>query len=131
MDLSYQVVQLEGPACHFAIEVLLKQAVAEETILCPGCYAEIQLVDEGGSTRRAQGEIEHTLSDFERQIRRLGRKKTTNEIRELRTQWQPRRQTLMRAGSNQVDEELARTLYFADNTPLINDGPSWVLYVLK
>jgi hypothetical protein len=42
-----------------------------------------------------------------------------NEIRELRTQWQTRRQILMRAGFNQADEELARTLYLADSSALI------------
>jgi len=73
MDLAFDIVELECPGCSYAIEVLLKQIMVEETILCPGCYAEIQLIDEGGSTRKAQSEVEQALSDLERQIRRFGR----------------------------------------------------------
>jgi peptide subunit release factor 1 (eRF1) len=73
MDLSYHVVELECPACQYAIEVLLKQVMAEEIVLCPGCYAEIHLVDEGGSTRKAQGALEEALSELERQLKGFGR----------------------------------------------------------
>jgi hypothetical protein len=73
MDISYQVVDLECPNCTFVIEVLLKQVMAEEAVLCPGCLEEIQLIDEGGSARHAQSEIERALADLTRQFRRFGR----------------------------------------------------------
>jgi len=73
MDISYQVVNLECPNCTFVIEVLLKQVIAEEAVLCPGCLKEIQLIDEGGSARRVQSEIERALADLTRQFRRFGR----------------------------------------------------------
>jgi len=43
----------------------------------------------------------------------------TNEMREVRVRWQASRQALLRADYNHADEELARALYFADNTPLV------------
>jgi Zn finger protein HypA/HybF involved in hydrogenase expression len=73
MDISYQAIELACPNCHYTVEVLLKQVMAEEKTLCPGCYAEIQLVDEGGSARQAQAEIDQALADLERQLRRFGR----------------------------------------------------------
>jgi peptide subunit release factor 1 (eRF1) len=73
MDISYQVVDLECPSCRYAVEVLVKQVIAEEKVLCPGCYAEIQLVDEGGSARRVQSKIDEALASLERQLRRFGR----------------------------------------------------------
>lgn len=73
MDISFQAVEIECPQCNHVIEVLLKQVMAEETVLCPGCYSEIQLVDEGGSLKQAQADLDAALSDLERQLRRLGR----------------------------------------------------------
>jgi hypothetical protein len=73
MDLSYEVVECECPNCGYILEVLLKQVMAEEAVLCAGCYAEVQLVDEGGSARRAQADIDEAMADLERQLRRLGR----------------------------------------------------------
>ena len=73
MDISFQAVEIECPQCNYVIEVLLKQVMAEETVLCPGCHAEIQLVDEGGSARQAEADLDAALSDLERQLRRLGR----------------------------------------------------------
>jgi hypothetical protein len=53
--------------------VLLKQVISEEILICPGCYQEIQLLDEEGAVRRAQAEIGEALSELERQIKRFGR----------------------------------------------------------
>ena len=72
VDISYQSVQFECPKCNYVIEVLLRQVMAEETVLCPGCYVEIQLQDEGGSVRRSGPDIDSALSDLKRQLRRLG-----------------------------------------------------------
>ncbi len=73
MDISYQEIQFECPNCGYVTEVLLRQVMAEETILCPGCYIEIQLVDEGGSFRRAQSEIDEAFTGLQRTLRRLRR----------------------------------------------------------
>lgn len=73
MDISYQAIELECPSCGYTIEVLLKQVMTEEAVLCPGCYAEIQLVDEGNSVRRVQSELDEALGSLERQLRRFGR----------------------------------------------------------
>lgn len=73
IDISYHVVEFECPKCSFTIEVLLKQIAAEEIVLCPGCLENIQLIDEGGSTRWAQRKIDESLADFEKQLRKFGR----------------------------------------------------------
>ena len=64
MDLSYLRIELTCPICDFAIEVLLKQVIVEETILCQGCLEEIQLVDEGGSRRRAEQQLNNDLDQL-------------------------------------------------------------------
>lgn len=66
MDISTFPVKIPCPSCSFEIEVLLKQVIAEEVILCPGCMKEIKLVDENGSAKRAQSRINEALEDFGR-----------------------------------------------------------------
>jgi uncharacterized Zn finger protein len=70
MDISNSSVKIQCPNCSFEIEVLLKQVIAEELILCPGCTKEIKLVDKDGSVSRAQAEIDEALEDFGRQLKR-------------------------------------------------------------
>jgi Zn finger protein HypA/HybF involved in hydrogenase expression len=60
-DISNHPITIECPNCHFKIDVLLKQVIAEEIIICPGCRNNIKLVDEGGSTRRANQEIKSAI----------------------------------------------------------------------
>ncbi len=61
MDLSYQEITIECPECQFHFEIFLKQVTAEERVICPGCLAEIQLQDEGGSLSHTEREIEESL----------------------------------------------------------------------
>lgn len=69
MDFSLLSIDLECPKCGFGIEVLMKQVAAEETILCPGCLAEIQLIDDGGSSRRIERDINNILDQFRRSLK--------------------------------------------------------------
>jgi hypothetical protein len=73
MNIPYQVVDLECPNCGFLMQVLLKQVIAEETVLCLGCLEEVQLIDEGGSVGDAQRETERVLADLARRLERFGR----------------------------------------------------------
>jgi Zn finger protein HypA/HybF involved in hydrogenase expression len=73
MDISYKPLDVECPSCSFVIQIVLKQVLAAERILCPGCYSEIQLVDEGSTLKQAQSEIDDALSDLQTRFRRLGR----------------------------------------------------------
>lgn len=66
MNLSYLNVDLICPMCGFTISVILKQVIAEETILCSGCLEEIQLIDDGGSSQRAERDINDGLDQFRR-----------------------------------------------------------------
>jgi hypothetical protein len=69
MDISNIPIRIQCPNCSFEVEVLLKQVIAEEIILCPGCTKEIKLVDKDGSASRAQGEINEALEDFGRKLK--------------------------------------------------------------
>lgn len=69
MDISRVPVKMRCPNCSFEIEALLKQVIAEELILCPGCTKEIKLVDENGSVSRAQAEIDKAFEEFGRQLK--------------------------------------------------------------
>ncbi len=64
MDISNLQVSIQCPNCSFEVEVLLKQVIAEEVILCPGCTKEIRLIDENGSASRAQAELNEVFLDF-------------------------------------------------------------------
>ena len=69
MDISNVLVKIPCPVCSFEIEALLKQVIAEELILCPGCTKEIKLVDNNGSVSRAQAEIDNAFEEFGRQLK--------------------------------------------------------------
>jgi len=73
IDLSYQPIELECPQCGYHLDLLLKQVMVEEIVLCPGCLCDIQLIDESGSTQRAQREINEALNNLKKQIRRIER----------------------------------------------------------
>lgn len=59
MDISNHRVKLRCPNCSFETDVQLKQFIAEEIIICPGCLKEIKLIDENGSTSRAQKKLKN------------------------------------------------------------------------
>lgn len=65
MDLSYFSIELNCPICNFILDILMKQVMAEEVVICPGCLSEIQLVDDGGSSNRAQRDINNALKDIQ------------------------------------------------------------------
>lgn len=64
MTLTRLPIELECPICGFKIDVLLQQVIAEETVICPGCLEEIHLVDEGGSSRRAEQQLNNKLDQL-------------------------------------------------------------------
>jgi DNA-directed RNA polymerase subunit RPC12/RpoP len=72
-DISHIVVEYKCPKCSWPIEVLLKQFIAEEIVICPNCFIDIQLVDKDGSCGRAQKDIDGALDGFGRKIERIGR----------------------------------------------------------
>lgn len=63
-DISYNSVTIECPKCQFQIDILIKQVIAEETIICPGCLQDFILIDEGSSARHINEEINGTLDKF-------------------------------------------------------------------
>lgn len=63
-DMSYNSVTVECPNCQFQIDILIKQVIAEETIICPGCLQDVKLIDEGSSARHINEEINGTLDKF-------------------------------------------------------------------
>ncbi len=73
-DISYNSITIECPNCQFQIEVLIKQVIAEETIVCPGCLKDIKLVDDGSSFLHANQEINNALEELTKTLRNLGRR---------------------------------------------------------
>lgn len=64
-DFFHHVIEIVCPGCGFANEVTLGQAAAEETVICLGCRAEIQLCDEGGSIVDAEQTLRQALAQFQ------------------------------------------------------------------
>lgn len=52
-DISNHPIAVKCPNCNFRIDVLLKQVIAEETIILSRCRNNIKLRDKGGSNRHA------------------------------------------------------------------------------
>jgi len=73
LDISNIVVEIKCPNCSWPIEILIKQAIAEEIVICPNCLNDIQLGDKDGSCGHAQKDINEALDDFRREIERFGR----------------------------------------------------------
>lgn len=63
-DISYNSVSVECPNCQFQIDILLKQVIAEETIICPGCLHDIKLIDEGSATLHANRDINNAPDEL-------------------------------------------------------------------
>ena len=72
-DISYHVVTIECPNCHFLLDILIKQVIAEETIICSGCLQDIKLIDEGSSSIHANQEINNALEELAKSFKKLGR----------------------------------------------------------
>lgn len=72
-DISYHSVTIDCPNCQFQIDILIKQVIAEETIICPGCLSDIHFIDEGSSAVHANQEINNSFDDLTKSIRKTGR----------------------------------------------------------
>jgi hypothetical protein len=72
-DISYNSMTVECPNCQYQIDILIKQVVAEETIICSGCLQDIHLIDEGSSAGHANQEINNALDELIKSFRKFGR----------------------------------------------------------
>jgi peptide subunit release factor 1 (eRF1) len=72
-DLSYQRLTIDCPNCHFSLDILVKQVVAEETIICPGCLQEIKLIDEDSSTKNMGRKINSAFEDLSNSLSKFRR----------------------------------------------------------
>jgi hypothetical protein len=75
LDISYQTLAIECPNCHFQLDILVKQVIAEETIICNGCLQEIKLVDEGSSFLKANQKVNDAVEEIMKSFRKIGRRK--------------------------------------------------------
>jgi hypothetical protein len=67
-DLSYNSISIDCPHCQFQIDILLKQVMAEETIICPGCLQDIKLIDEGSAALNANRDIQNALDELTKSL---------------------------------------------------------------
>lgn len=68
---SWQV-NLPCPQCKAQNRVSLGQIEREETIRCVVCGVNIKLSDKEGSVRRGTRELQRSLDELERTLRKLG-----------------------------------------------------------
>jgi transcription elongation factor Elf1 len=71
-DLGNQPASVECPHCGAAIEVVVNQVVAEETVVCPNCQAEVQLKDKRGAVSRAESEAAQALEKLQQAVEDSG-----------------------------------------------------------
>lgn len=73
MDISTAEITFACPNYEFENTVTLGQVAREETIICNGCMADIQLSDKDRSTRLAIQESPGALAELERTLKKLSR----------------------------------------------------------
>lgn len=71
-DLGNQPATVECPSCGAEIEVLINEVVAEETVVCLNCQAEVQLKDRRGAVSRAEAEATHALEKLQQAVEESG-----------------------------------------------------------
>jgi hypothetical protein len=72
VDLENQPFNTECPQCGAAIEVTPGQVVAEETVVCPSCLAEVALKDKRGAVSRAEAAVATALDKLQEAIEDAG-----------------------------------------------------------
>ena len=72
IDISNESVKIECPDCKHLISVNLKQ-VAEEIMVNCICGQEIQLKDSNGTSKKAIEDVNKSLKDLEKAIKKLGK----------------------------------------------------------
>ena len=73
MDISFESITIECPNCQFLIDLILKQIISEETIICPGCLNNIHLVDNGSSFKHINQGLIQAVDELENSLRKFGR----------------------------------------------------------
>ena len=65
LNLDRERIYIQCPRCNFWSRPFLRQIRHRETIICPGCKSNIRLIDHLGSFRKAQGQVNQALEEFE------------------------------------------------------------------
>jgi DNA-directed RNA polymerase subunit RPC12/RpoP len=71
-DIGTQETEIGCPECSQTIPVKLDQVAKEDTITCGGCGKAIQLKDVGGSAARAIRDLNASMADLQRTLKRFG-----------------------------------------------------------
>lgn len=72
MDISKESVNIECPDCKMSISVTLNQVAQEVMVNCI-CGQEIQLKDSKGTSKKAIEDVNKSLKDLEKAIKKLGK----------------------------------------------------------
>ncbi len=72
MDISKESVKIECPDCKKSISVTLNQVAQEVMVNCI-CGQEIQLKDSKGTSKKAIEDVNKSLKDLEKAIKKLGK----------------------------------------------------------
>jgi Zn ribbon nucleic-acid-binding protein len=72
-DLENHIVSIPCPKCQVKNQVRLEQIKNEETIQCVGCATKIHLKDTNGSVRQATKQVQDSLDELKRTLRRFGK----------------------------------------------------------
>ena len=71
MNLDRHRFYLRCPRCNFHARPFFRQVRHQDTLICGGCKANIQLVDYIGQYRKAERQIRRALDNLTEQFRSL------------------------------------------------------------
>lgn|GEM_PF-3357999 len=69
--LSGVFITVPCPKCGYGFDVELSSVRLQRTVFCPCCKSAIKLVDQDASIHGSQKDVNSSLSDLERQLKRL------------------------------------------------------------
>ena len=76
IDIGKYTREIECPCCEHKMEVSIHAIANQEVVRCQQCELGIQLVDDGGSTRKSMQKLNQLLADMELTLRNMSELET-------------------------------------------------------
>ena len=67
--LDNSKIQISCPECNTQFQVRLIQVANEETVTCPGCHKQINLVDKDKTVRKSLKDTDKAIEDLQKSLK--------------------------------------------------------------
>ena len=70
-NLDNEKITMKCPSCKFANRVFVRQVRLEETVICGGCKASINLIDDKKSFQKSQKEVNEAMEKLKKSLGKI------------------------------------------------------------